>query len=119
EALGVDPALRQGDDVFDVDVVEGDVEVGVALLGHESVHVDATIATIAQLEVLDVDAGLAPVESGGAGARPDAGVELQLQIVERQLVADLVQSERRVGSVGALVVLAADPLETPDGPGDG
>ena len=110
EAGGVDAALRQSDDIADIEVVDGDVEICVSLLWNEAVHVDASGWSVAELEVLDVDARLSPVQCRHARACPYARVELQAQIVQLQLVSNFVERERGVGGIGPGVVLVDDDL---------
>src|SRR5687768_6541810 len=78
-------------------------------------HVDTTVGAVAELEVLYLDARLAPVQRSDARAGPHARIELQPEIIQLQLISDLVESERGVGGVGARVVLIDDDLGGPVG----
>ena len=113
QPLGVDVALRQREDIADVQIVDRDVEIRIPLLGHEAVDENAAIVCrVAQLETIDFDACLTPVQRCDARARPETGIELQLEVIELELVTNLVESERSIGCVRALIVLVDDDLQS-------
>ena len=52
------------------------------------------------------------MQRGHSRARPQTGVELQLQIIELERVANLVERERSIGRVSSLIVLIDDDVES-------
>ena len=85
------------------------------MLWNESVDEDATIAAIAQLEAVDLDSVLPPVQRCRVRARPGRCVQLQLQIIELEVVTNFVECERCVCSICPVVGLIDDELQRPIG----
>ena len=142
QAPRVDVALCQRNHIGGVEIVDGDVKKGdvlgiariAAIMGAKRTsdlvplchplpitrvavdfEVDAANNSVhcrAQVETVDLDAGLAPVQRGHSLARPQTGVELQLQIIELERVANLVERERSIGRVSSLIVLIDDDVES-------
>ena len=103
-------ALGERDHVGDVEVVDRDVEIRVAFLRYEAVDVDPTVRTVAQLEILHVDACFSPMQRCDACAGPHARIELEPEVIELQLIAKLVERKGGIGAIRTGVVLIDDDL---------
>src|SRR4051812_23715382 len=113
EALQVDVALQNVEQVADLEVVDGNLEVADAARRQQPIRVDAARGAAAQLEALHRDSLRSRLDGGWMRRLPDGRIESELHVRDAQLTIVGTQDVVALETVVPLIALAPADLDAP------